>query len=295
MEAIADTLARHAVAVLCTITALALLSTFLLWRLVEHFGPRLWQLALQCWDALRGSAFLQQLRHTPGLGHLLTHTLTATRYLGLYAIAAFAVALGSVGAFFELADEIGLDESTGQFDVTLSRSLSTHLSQPTLQAITLITHLGDKRFLIPLAILVTIVLLLKRERLLAAAWAVATASGALLNVALKAWFERTRPAHEHGVVVADGWSFPSGHASGALLVYGLLAYLLIRFTPRAWHLPIAIVAVALIVFVGFSRVLLQVHYLSDVIAGYLSAAAWALLCVAGLEAVRWRGKQSAES
>lgn len=295
MQATADFLARHAVAILCAIVVIALLSTFVLWRFIERFGPRLWQEAVRCWDGLRASTFIQRLRRVPGLGHLLTHTLTATRYLGLYAIAAFAIALGSVGAFFELADETGLDEDAGQFDVALSQSLSMHLPQSTLRGIALITHLGDKRFLIPLAIIVTIVLLLKRERLLAGAWAAATASGALLNVALKAWFERTRPSHEHGVVMVDGWSFPSGHASGAVLVYGLLAYLLIRFTPRAWHLPIAIVAVALIVFVGFSRVLLQVHYLSDVIAGYLSAAAWGLLCVAGLEAVRWRGQQSAGS
>jgi undecaprenyl-diphosphatase len=79
-----------------------------------------------------------------------------------------------------------------------------------------------------------------------------------------------------------------------MLVYGLLAYILIRHTPRAWHLPTAAVAVTLIVFIGFSRVLLQVHYLSDVLAGYASAAAWGALCIAGYESVR-RARRHGES
>jgi undecaprenyl-diphosphatase len=62
----------------------------------------------------------------------------------------------------------------------------------------------------------------------------------------------------------------------------------VRHTPRAWHLPVALVGIALIVFVGSSRVVLQVHYLSDVLAGYASAAAWVAIWVAGLETARMR-------
>jgi membrane-associated phospholipid phosphatase len=293
MEPAADFLARHAVAVLSAVAAIMLLLTFVLWRLIERFGTRLWQYASRGWDALRASSLAQQLRRVPGLGFALTHTLTATRYLGLYALASFVVALGALGAFFELADEIDVDEDIARFDAELATALSRHLSTEVLSATATITHLGDAGFLIALGTLVTLILLVKRRVLLASAWAIATGAGALLNLLLKSIFERTRPVHDHGIVVADGWSFPSGHAAGAMLVYGLLAYVLIRHTERSWHLPIAIVAVALIVFVGFSRVLLQVHYLSDVLAGYMSAASWGLLCVAGLEAVRWRGKREA--
>jgi undecaprenyl-diphosphatase len=77
-----------------------------------------------------------------------------------------------------------------------------------------------------------------------------------------------------------------------MLVYSLLGYLLVRHTARAWHLPIAVATVALIVFVGSSRVLLQVHWFSDVLAGFASAAAWSALWVAALETARWREKKA---
>jgi undecaprenyl-diphosphatase len=71
----------------------------------------------------------------------------------------------------------------------------------------------------------------------------------------------------------------------------MLAYFVVRHTPARWHLPVATVALVLVVFVGASRVLLQVHWFSDVLAGWVNAAAWATLCIGGLEAVRLAGTQ----
>jgi undecaprenyl-diphosphatase len=160
-----------------------------------------------------------------------------------------------------------------------------------LRTFSLITHLGDPDFLTVLATVVTVALLLLKRWVLAGAWVSATLGGGLLNLILKSIFERPRPLHDHGLVHETSWSFPSGHASGSMLIYSLLGYLIVRHTPRAWHIPVAVVTVALIVFVGSSRVLLQVHYFSDVLAGYASAAAWSALCIAGLETVRWQGKR----
>ncbi len=62
-----------------------------------------------------------------------------------------------------------------------------------------------------------------------------------------------------------------------------------RHAPRRWHLSVAALGLILVVTVGASRVLLQVHWFSDVMAGWASSAAWAALCIAGLEAVRLSG------
>ena len=95
-----------------------------------------------------------------------------------------------------------------------------------------------------------------------------------------------RPPFQHGLANVHGFSFPSGHAAGSFAVYAMLAYLAVRLLPRVWHLPGVAAGVLLIVFVGASRVLLQVHYVSDVLAGWAGAATWSALCIAGLET--WR-------
>ncbi len=215
--------------------------------------------------------------------------MTVLRRLGLYAIIGFAFAAGALVSFFELADEIGVDESLAQFDEQLAAARGRHLSYETLRVFSVVTMLGDREVLIVIATLVAVALLLMRRWVLAGAWVVATAAGGLLNVLLKELFERPRPLHDHGLVTETSFSFPSGHASGSMLIYSLLGYLIVRHTPKAWHIPTAVAMVAIIIFVGSSRVILQVHYFSDVLAGYASAAAWVALCIAGLEVILRRG------
>jgi len=199
-----------------------------------------------------------------------------------------AVAIIACLGFVEIADEIGADEDLGQFDAALSGALSLHASDDQLRFFATLTDLGDKRFLIPLSAAIGLLLMFRRRWFLAAAWVVATAAGGLVNTALKAIFERSRPEFLHGFAAADGWSFPSGHSSGSFIVYGLLAYLIVLQSESRWHLPVAALAMSLIVCVGFSRVILQVHYFSDVLGGYAFGAAWVAAWIAGLEAFRRR-------
>jgi membrane-associated phospholipid phosphatase len=89
--------------------------------------------------------------------------------------------------------------------------------------------------------------------------------------------------HDHGLLLEHGWSFPSGHASGAVATYGMLAYVLTRLLPERWHAAILATAAVIALSTGFSRVFLQVHFLSDVIAGFACGLAWLTLCIAGVE------------
>jgi membrane-associated phospholipid phosphatase len=288
MHDLAEFIARHALAVLLLVAFIWLLTTAAFWHVVHSYGPRLWTVAVRLWNWLRATPMAQRAQGMPVVGPFFARAMTVVRYLGLYAIIGFATAILALSAFFELAEEIGVDESLARFDDALASALGRHLSYDVLHAFSLITVLGNRDTLMLIAIIVAIVLVVMRRWVLAAAWVVATAGGGLLNMMLKQIFARPRPLHEHGLVTETSFSFPSGHASGSMLLYSLLGYLLVRHTPKVWHIPIAIVMVAVIIFVGFSRVMLQVHYLSDVLAGYASAAAWVALCIAGLEAVRWR-------
>src|SRR3546814_2012769 len=96
-----------------------------------------------------------------------------------------------------------------------------------------------------------------------------------------------RPLGENGRARVEGWSFPSGHSAGAVVVYGMLSYVLIRITPRAWHLPLALLMTMIAFSTGASRLFLQYHYASDVLAGFASGTAWLLICISAMEYVRW--------
>nr|WP_259372690.1 phosphatase PAP2 family protein [Schlegelella koreensis] len=124
-------------------------------------------------------------------------------------------------------------------------------------------------------------------------WAVAFAGNGVLTRLLKAIFERARPEREHDLLGATGWSFPSGHSSGAVVICGMLAYLGLRWTRPAWHLPIVLAATALAFTIGCSRVFLQVHYASDVLAGFALGAAWLAVCVGAAEVIRTRHERRA--
>ncbi len=97
---------------------------------------------------------------------------------------------------------------------------------------------------------------------------------------MKLLVARPRPPLADARIVADGFSFPSGHATVCAMLYGTLAYLLLRQI-RAWPLIVrAAVAVftALLIFaIGLSRIYLGVHYPSDVLAGWTAGALWLVL------------------
>lgn len=109
------------------------------------------------------------------------------------------------------------------------------------------------------------------------AWAlrlvVASGGGGLVVRSLKELFARARP--DVAVVEAAGYSFPSGHAFAGMVFYGMLVVLVWRATRRADARTAAAMLAGLVVLgVGLSRVVLGVHYLSDVVAGWGAGLAW---------------------
>ncbi|WOP15195.1 phosphatase PAP2 family protein [Ottowia sp. SB7-C50] len=132
------------------------------------------------------------------------------------------------------------------------------------------SDVGDIVALTLLTLTVTAVLLWRRRHWVATVWLLSITANSLAVRVLKNLFERARPDPVPGLVTS-GYSFPSGHAAGALMVYGLLAWLLCqRASPRGRWL-IGVAAALLIAAIAASRVLLGVHYLSDVLGGLLWA------------------------
>lgn len=182
----------------------------------------------------------------------------------------------------------------GALDDALAAGLHAQAPVAVLHFFAGLTHLGDGGALAVAAVAVACVLWATGHRLLAAGWLVAMGGNGASTRMLKHLFERVRPEHMHGIAHADGFSFPSGHSSASMVAYTLLAYIATRLLPRPWHLPLALLAGAVVFTTGWSRVVLQVHYASDVLAGWLLGGMWALCAVLVSEAVsRWRSPQPA--
>lgn len=191
----------------------------------------------------------------------------------------WAVIVSGTACFVAIVWALATPARLDVFDNALAVALAGALAPAALHALSIFTHFGERDLLAAFAAVVLLVLLMRRYWALAALWVAATAGGGLLNRLMKAGFERARPEHTHGFVEAHGFSFPSGHATGAMACYGMLAFLLFRVAPTAWRPAIAACTVGLITGVGLSRVLLHVHFASDVLAGWAITAAWIALCI----------------
>ncbi len=105
-------------------------------------------------------------------------------------------------------------------------------------------------------------------------------SGVLLNLAIKQWVHRPRPLLDGALASTSSFSFPSGHTTGAALLYGILAaYLLRRTANRALQAGLVAAAALLVCLVAFSRLYLGVHTLSDVMASLVLSVGWLGLCL----------------
>jgi len=137
-----------------------------------------------------------------------------------------------------------------------------------------ITMLGEAEFVIILALVISALLWYWRKKLqIIILWIVIIGSEAITYV-IKAFVNRPRP--DNALILEESASFPSGHATIAVAFYGFLTYLLLCKIKKYRTLTLAI-SIVIILALGYSRLYLRVHYLSDVLVGYLIGAVWLVI------------------
>jgi membrane-associated phospholipid phosphatase len=188
-----------------------------------------------------------------------------------------AVFAHSVAAFVLLAQANAAGSPLVQVDTGLANALHANLVPSATAAFTAVTTLGSTAVL-ALVVAAAAGYLVGRGRVGDAALLTLALVGAqLLAWLLKAIFERPRPTFDDPIASASWFSFPSAHALSSIAVYGALAYVFAgrMSRPRAGLACLALLVVA----IGFSRLYLGVHYLTDVLAGYSAGLAWLLLAI----------------
>ncbi|WP_336923458.1 phosphatase PAP2 family protein [Aquipuribacter sp. SD81] len=158
-----------------------------------------------------------------------------------------------------------------------------------VKALTVLTWFGGSPALTLVVAVLAVALLVRRLPRLAAYAVVTGVGAAALSSGTKALVRRLRPEVDLPVSEAPGFSFPSGHSLGSAVTFGLLLLVLWpRVPPRGR--PLAVVAVVVTVgVIGVTRVLLGVHYPSDVVGGWAMGVLW--LAVTAVAFRAWRHRE----
>jgi len=208
---------------------------------------------------------------------------------GAFYVTIASIGVGSLALFCVLAWQLSLGGNMVRVDEELALRLHSSAGPWGIFALKVVTFFGDFAALTTIAIIAGALLLRARAHGLAVGWACAMIGTGIFNEVLKRAFARPRPGFAEPIVTAGGFSFPSGHSMGTMVAVSMLAYAAFRWVKSVkWRRFTIAFAVVWTVTMGFSRMYLGVHYLSDVIAGFAAGGAWSCLCMAGLEIVRRR-------
>lgn len=202
--------------------------------------------------------------HKPA-GLMLTLTGVAILYL--------------VALFSGLTEDVIENRGTIRLDDFIQSALAPWRVEPLVSGFLWITQLGSSPSVIAVVAVATGFLWSQRRtHVILSLWI--TSLGAVTTTTVgKLLVGRHRPEFVLDVQ-APGWAFPSGHATAGMAVYGFIAYAIARAAPDIRErFEIAYWTGILIFLIGFSRILLGVHYLTDVLGGYMVGGFWLLVGV----------------
>jgi membrane-associated phospholipid phosphatase len=215
----------------------------------------------------------------------------AKSFLGVHLLVGILVFAGMTLILGEISEDIINHEPLTTADAQLSMWLHTHGSPVLTRFLWIVTSLHSTLAVSCVAVIVGLYLLWRRQPYWVAALWLSVFGGMLLNKLLKYVFHRARPHFDDPILTLTSYSFPSGHTMMATVLYGAMAAYLIAKTPD-WRLRLLIVFLAtfLIALVGFSRIYLGAHYLSDVLGAMAEGIAWVSLCLTLVYSL-WRRRQ----
>jgi membrane protein DedA with SNARE-associated domain len=213
----------------------------------------------------------------------LEQRLSPDGYLGIHLTVGIILLLASIAIFGGLLQQIGTRDWFVAADFRVAEWFANRAGEPLSTAMNYIAHLGSAYWLAALVLIAVVIARRHRHRL--RLLLIAAPGGVVLDFLLKRIFARERPHFGHGATFGP----LDGDIMTATVVYGALAYVLVR-SLRQWHWrALVVVATILLVFlITLSSLYRGATQLSDALAAMIEGAAWLLFCISGVEIVRWR-------
>lgn len=224
------------------------------------------------------------------LRSFLKARLEPKAYLGLHLTVGLILGAAGLWIFGALLDALLDNSMMVKVDIATDAFIHTHMTPRLLRIVLATTELGGPIAMASLAGVGAIVLWRAKRRVILLGWIAAFVGGAIIDEVLKRAVHRTRPTYGAAFVRTDSFSFPSGHAMGSMIGYGMLVSVLFFFwhPKRMWKILVYVLAGLLVLAIGLSRLFLGVHYPSDVAGGWAAALAWLSMCITGVNMARHR-------
>jgi undecaprenyl-diphosphatase len=192
--------------------------------------------------------------------------------MGGLALLAFML-VGAAWLFLGVLEDVVSGDPLVRADVSIYQALENLRTAPGDAVMIAWTEIGDTAVVVTVTSTVFLWLAWKRAWRTAVYWLAAIAGASALNTMIKVALHRARP----GEPLYTGWSalsFPSGHSTVNLVLYGFLAFLIGRELHPRWRLPVAFGAAVFVLLIAFSRIYLGAHWLSDVVGGLAFGMVW---------------------
>ena len=198
------------------------------------------------------------------------------KQISLKILAVAGLFLLSLFVFAYIADEAVL-EHEDVFDNNVHAFFLAHSTPGFIQLMRDFTFLGSSYFLLPAYIVLILFFVIKKRYRYAIDISIIALSSFFLMQLLKQVFHRKRP----DLPIIKGitsFSFPSGHSLSSFIFCSIVAYLVCNSAIRTiYKAMLTILLLLLAVTIGISRVVLNVHYATDVIAGFCLGVMWVIL------------------
>ncbi len=262
-----------------------------LWRLVVRHEDDI----TRRWQLLAGHPRVMSMRRrfAPQLA-FLRDRLSPQGYMGLQLTIGLLFLVGASWLFGGIAEDVVHGDPLTVVDKHVALWLHHRTTHRMISVMQAVTALGSGEVVAGIAGLAALVLLWTRRWHSLLTLGLVLPGGLLLDVLLKLAFHRSRPDFGDSMAIFYGYSFPSGHAMAATLLYGVLAALAVEsIRSWRWRMLIVISAIVLVLLVAFSRMYLGAHYLSDVLGAIAAGTAWLALCLIAVNTLRhYRGQRT---
>jgi undecaprenyl-diphosphatase len=219
-----------------------------------------------------------------GFVAFLRRRLSPKEYLGLRLTVGMVVLVIACGIFGEITEDVYEGGAELQVDMDVTNYFHARATPGMISAMKGVSFMGSTLFLSVATVIVAVAVAVRKRWHQLVMLGLVVPGGAILNIAVKNVIHRERPVLEHPIVTLTSYSFPSGHTSGSMLFYGLMAIFAMTSTRRrAVHVAAFGAGAGIVALVGFSRIYLGAHYLSDVLGAMAAGAAWLALCVTAVD------------